>query len=274
MNTNPLKQYFRRPSVFLKLPSGGQGYPEGSITLNDSGELPVYPMTAIDEITSKTPDALFNGTAVVEIIKSCVPDIKDPWVIKNIDIDSILISIRAASGAGSIDVNTVCPKCSNEAMFGVNLVSALNTMKSGDYNKELSINDLKIKFKPLDYRELNRSSLEQMEIQKLFKSIDSTEDIAEKSKLTEQALRGLTELTMQLVSKAIDYIKTPETIVSQPEYILEFLKNADMKDYVTIRDYNASLRSQASLKPLDIKCTECGNEYEQPFTLNMSDFFG
>ena len=68
MSDNPLKQYFRRPAVYLKLPSGGLGYPEGTIDMPDTGELPVYPMTAIDEITSRTPDALFNGTAVVEVI--------------------------------------------------------------------------------------------------------------------------------------------------------------------------------------------------------------
>lgn len=274
MNTNPLKQYFRRPSVYLKLPSGGQGYPEGSITFTETGELPVYPMTAIDEITSKTPDALFNGNAVVDIIKSCVPDIKDPWAIKNIDIDSILISIRAASGAGNIDVNTVCEKCQNDATYSINLVGALNTMKSGDYNKELSIGNLKIKFKPLEYRELNKSSMAQLEIQKLFSTIDQTNDIAEKNRLTEVALRSLTDLTMDLVSKAIEYIRTPETMVTQTEYILEFLKNCDKNDYIVIRDYNAELRSQASLKPLEIECTNCQHQYQQPFTLNMSDFFG
>ena len=62
---NPLQQYFRRPAIYLRLPSEGNGYPEGSINLPDNGEVPVYPMTTIDEITSRTPDALFNGTVVV-----------------------------------------------------------------------------------------------------------------------------------------------------------------------------------------------------------------
>jgi hypothetical protein len=66
---NPLKQYFRRPAIYLRLPSGGTGYPPGVVDLPESGELPIYPMTAIDEITSKTPDALFSGTAIVELIK-------------------------------------------------------------------------------------------------------------------------------------------------------------------------------------------------------------
>ena len=39
-----------------------------SIDMPENGELPVYPMTAIDEITVRTPDALFNGTAIAELI--------------------------------------------------------------------------------------------------------------------------------------------------------------------------------------------------------------
>ena len=91
---NPLKQYFRRPAVYIKLPSNNKFYKDGVIENTSTGELPVYPMTAIDEITMKTPDALFNGVAMAELIKSCVPNIKDPWAINNIDFDAILIGIK------------------------------------------------------------------------------------------------------------------------------------------------------------------------------------
>ncbi len=69
MNNNPLKQYFRRPAVYMKLPSAGKDYEPGVIDMPETGELPVYPMTAIDEITTRTPDALFNGTALVELVR-------------------------------------------------------------------------------------------------------------------------------------------------------------------------------------------------------------
>nr|NIU01198.1 hypothetical protein [Nitrosopumilaceae archaeon]NIU85959.1 hypothetical protein [Nitrosopumilaceae archaeon]NIV66026.1 hypothetical protein [Nitrosopumilaceae archaeon]NIX61800.1 hypothetical protein [Nitrosopumilaceae archaeon] len=54
MTDNPLKQYFRQPTIHISLPSNGKYYSEGSIEIPESGELPVYPMTAIDEITYKT----------------------------------------------------------------------------------------------------------------------------------------------------------------------------------------------------------------------------
>ena len=63
MQNNPLRQFFRRPAVFFKLPSGGKNYAPGVLDMPENEEFPVYPMTAIDEISMRTPDALFNGSA-------------------------------------------------------------------------------------------------------------------------------------------------------------------------------------------------------------------
>ena len=148
MNTNPLKQYFRRPEIYIKLPSGGNFYPEGSIDLPENKELPVYPMTAIDEITSKTPDALFNGTAVVDIIKSCLPNIKDPWSVPSIDLDHILIAIRVASNGNLLDIESICPSCNEEASYDINLIGLLSNITVGNYNDLVVLNELSFKFKP------------------------------------------------------------------------------------------------------------------------------
>ena len=111
ISNNPLKQYFRRPAIYIRLPSGGKGYAPGVINMPENGEFPVYPMTAIDEITSRTPDALFNGTAIVDLIKSCVPDIIDPWGVHSTDMDSILIGIKSASQGNDLEIDSQCPSC-------------------------------------------------------------------------------------------------------------------------------------------------------------------
>lgn len=274
MNDNPLKQYFRRPAVYLKLPSGGHGYAPGIVDIPDTGELPVYPMTAIDEITSKTPDALFNGTAVTELIKSCVPAIKNPWELSSVDLDSVLIAIKAAGGSSNLEIESKCPKCSAEGTYGVNLVAVLATLKSGDYNKELELGDLAVKIRPLTYKEMNAASIGQFELQKLFQQVEKTTDIDEKNKLTEGALLKVTELTMEILTQAIEYIKTPNTVVDNKEYIADFLQNCDKQTYNAIRDYNTELKTATELKPLEITCSECSNIYKQPYTLNPTDFFG
>jgi hypothetical protein len=142
---NPLRQYFRRPSLYLKLPSGTQAYTPDVVDYPETGELPIFPMTAIDEITSRTPDALFNGSAIVDLIKSCVPAIKNPWAITNIDLDAVLIGIRAASEGTEMEITSICPACNEDSKYGVNLINILAGFRPGNYDEELKINDLAIK---------------------------------------------------------------------------------------------------------------------------------
>ena len=274
IQNNPLKQYFRRPAIYLKLPSGGTMYAPGVVSIPESGELAVYPMTAIDEISSKTPDALYNGTAMADIIKSCIPDIKDPWAINSIDLDAVLIAIRSAAGGDAMSISSECPSCKEVAEYGVNLIGILSQLKSADYEKELTINDLSIKFRPLSYKEMNEAGTGQMEAQRIFMVLEKEENEAVRAEKTQDALRFITDITMRILSQTITHIRTPNAFVEEKEYILDFLKNCDRETYIAIRDYNASLKAQTEIKPLKIKCIHCQHEYEQPFTLNTSDFFG
>lgn len=273
MDNNPLRQYFRRPSVYIKLPSGGFGYSAEDLEIPESGELPVYPMTAIDEITARTPDALFNGTAVTELIKSCIPNIKNPWAVTSNDMDAILIGIKAASGNDTLDIDSMCPSCEEVNSYGVNLIAILANLKSGDYASELDVRDFKIKFRPLTFKELNDAGMGQFELQKTIAGIDDIEDAEQRNALGFQALEKVTILTMELIASSIEYIKTDTLVVQEKEFILDFLKNCDRNIYNTIRDHNAKLKDATEIKPLEIKCPSCQHEYEQSFTLNPADFF-
>lgn len=274
VDNNPLRQYFRRPAVFLKLPSGGKDYSQNVIDMPDSGELPVFPMTAIDEITTKTPDALFNGTAVHELIKSCIPNIKDPWLINSSDLDAILIAIKSASGGNEIELESQCPSCENISNYTVNLLQILTNMKAADYSKPLVLGELKIKFRPLTYKQMNEASMGQFEVQRSFLEIENEPDQELKTKKGQDALKKVTELTMKILSKAIEYIKTPNTQVEDEKFILDYLHNCDKNNFISIRDHNADLKAKTELPPLEIKCPSCSHGYKQPFTLNASDFFG
>lgn len=273
IENNPLKQYFRRPSIYIKLPSGYKNYPAGVIDIPESGELPVYPMTAIDEITAKTPDALFNGSAIVDIINSCIPNIKDPWKLSSVDVDAVLIAIKSAADGNDMELETTCPACDESSTYGVNLTGLLSTLKAGNYDTELPCADLLIKFKPLTFKEMNEAGLGQFELQRLFSSINALENIEEKTKKQKEALKTITDVTMQILSKTIEYIKTPSAFVDQNEFILDFLRNCDKGMFERIKDHNATLKSQSEIKPLPVKCVHCQHEYLQAFTINAADFF-
>ena len=273
MNTNPLKQYFRRPEIYLKLPSGGDFYPAGSIDLPDNHELPVYPMTAIDEITSKTPDALFNGTAVVDIIKSCIPNIKNPWDIPIIDLDPILVAIRAASNGTTLDIESQCPKCSEEASYGINLIGLLSSLTAGNYNEVVHVNELTFKFTPFSYKKINNINMAQFEIEQSIRKLDNITDEVARQSESGEVLKKLNNLSMELISESIESITTPTAIVTEKEYILDFLQNCDRKSFEQLRTTAVKLRESSQLKPLDVKCIHCSHEYKQKLTLNVSDFF-
>jgi hypothetical protein len=273
LENNPLKQYFRRPAVYIKLPSEGKYYSPSVIDMPENKELPIYPMTAIDEITAKTPDALYNGSAMTELMKSCVPNIKEPWAINSMDVDAILIGIRAASNGSDMEIESDCPKCDNVGTYGINLVGILSQLKPGNYEQVLEIGDLKIKFRPLTYKEMNEASLGQLEIQKIFALLENESDEAVRTSKGKDALQKVTNLTIHLITEATEYIETPTTRVDDKVFIFDFLSNCDKTTFVSIRDYNTSLRAQTEIKPFKLKCSQCSNEYDQPFTLNSSDFF-
>lgn len=273
INNNPLRQYFRRPALYLKLPSAGKFYPEDAINLPENGEIPIYPMTAIDEITSKTPDSLYNGVAVVEIIKSCAPNIKDPWQLPVTDLDAILVAIKAASSNEGLEVQTVCPSCNESNDYKVNLSGILSSIKSGNYDNVLKLNDLKIKFKPLNYKEINETNIAQTELQKIVISNMSKENEEEKLLESSKIITKLNELTFEIVTKCIESIEAPSGLVTEKEYIIDFLKNCSRNNFETIKEKSIELRQSSETKPLQMKCPSCSHEYEQPFTLNVSDFF-
>jgi hypothetical protein len=274
MENNPLRQYFRRPSVYLKLPSGGKGYAEDVLEATSTGELPVYPMTAIDEISARTPDALFNGTTVADLIKSCIPSIKDPWKISSDDLDAILIAIRAASGGENLDIESICPSCQEKNNYSVNLMGLLSTVTPGDYDQVLELGNVKIKLKPLTYKDMNAGALKQFELQRYFMEIEAEEDGEKKNQMGIEALEKVTLTTMDLICQTIEYIEIPDERVDNQEFINEFIKNCDRNTFTAIRDFNAELKKNTEIKPVHTKCPSCEHEYDQPITLNPTDFFG
>ena len=272
--SNPLSQYFRQPSIYIKLPSQGQNYPAGTLVMPANGELPVYPMTAIDEITYRTPDALFNGQATVNVIQSCVPSILDAWAVPGIDLDTILIAIRIASYGHEMEFATTCPACNATSERTIDLRTMLDALRAPDYTAHVSHGDLEIYFRPLSYKNLNDNSALQYEQQKLLQVIpDSTISEADKMTALTQAFKSLTEITIRSLAISITAIKTPQALVSEPAHIEEFLKNCERDLFNQIRDHVLRLREQSELQPLKLECTACNHQYQQALTLDMASFF-
>lgn len=273
--SNPLQRYFRQPAIYIKLPSNGNYYEEGSLEMPPTGELPIYPMTAMDEITYRTADALFNGNAVASVIESCVPSIKNAWAIPACDLDTLLIAIRVASFGHEMEIDTNCPECENENNYSLDLRSVLDSIKSPDYEKVIQVGDIEIFFKPITYQQQNNNSMIQFEDQKILESVPGA-DIPESEKISllNSAFVKLGEMTMNAISQSIAIIKAGDDVVSDPAHINEFVKNCDRSIFNSIRDRITEIKAQTELKPVNIQCQNCSHKYETPFTLDVSNFFG
>jgi hypothetical protein len=274
MSNNPLKAYFRRPSIYFKLPSEGKYYQPGVVDIPPNGELAVYPMTSMDEMAIRTPDGLFNGDSLVRVIKNCIPDIKDPWKLNDIDIEAIVIAIRAASVDGKIEIGSTCPSCNEEATYDIDLLRLLVEKRTVDYSTPLEIGELVFTFRPLTYAETNANSLKQFEVQRMVNMIDDFEDGEEKTKMYGESMKKLNDMLVGVVAQTIESIKTPETTVTEPQYITEFLAECDSKTNNQIKEYSGKLRTANDTPPLKMTCIHCGHKYDQSLVLNFTNFFG
>lgn len=271
---NPLKQYFRQPAIYLRLPSGGNFYPPGTLDMPPNQELPVYPMTAIDEITYRTPDALFNGSAVISVMQSCVPNIKDAWNMPASDVDTVLIAIRIASYGHGMEFETTCPKCGHQHEQGCDLRLVMDSMKAPDYSKTLTYGDMQLYFRPLSYKNINENNQAQFDEQKILQMLpDSAISDSDKMQALSAAMKKITEMTVKTLAQSIAAIKTPQVMVNEPAYIHELLQNCDSNLFAKIREHITSIRTGSEMKPFDITCPECQHQYQQAITLDMASFF-
>ena len=270
---NPLTQYFRQPAIYIRLPSQGRFYPAGAINMPPNGELPVLPMTSVDEITYRTPDALFNGSATVSVIKSCVPNIRDPWVMPSADMDAVLVGIRIASYGHEMDINVKCPGCEHLEDLTVDLRKVNDLLTVGNYETPVVIGDLEFYFQPMTFQTMNQNSQVQMEQQQMIRAYEQTTDEAERSDQVAKIMAAINQATTKTVAASIAAIKSPTALVTENEYILDYLKNCDSKIFNQLKNHAVALKVASEVKPVTITCSECKHEYTQPFTLDLSSFF-
>lgn len=270
---NPLTQYFRQPAIYIRLPSQGKFYPPGAVNMPPNGELPVLPMTSVDEIMYRTPDALFNGTATVEVIKSCVPNIRDPWVMPSADVDAVLVGIRIASYGHEMDINAECPSCKNQEVASLDLRRVNDLLVLGDYDTPFKLGDLEFYFRPMTYQNVNQNNQIQMEQQQMMRAFEDSDDDAARSEQVSKIMTAINEATIHTIANSIAAVKSPQALVTETEFVIDFLKNCESKMFNQLKNHVVELKKSSEVKPVSITCSECKHEYTQPFTLDLSSFF-
>ena len=278
---NPLQKYFRQPKLYITLPSGGLFYPDGSLEMTETGELPVFSMTAKDELAFKTPDALLNGQATVDVIQSCIPNIKNAWMMPSIDIDAALIAIRMATYGEMLTITTKVPVIGEERDYQIDLRIMLDQFANQQFEQVIRIGELEVHLRPLSYQEFTKSAIKTFEEQRIFNVVNN-EEISDEDKLQAftNSFAKLTELTVSMVTQGIDKIVVGEDVVSNRAHIDEFVKNADKEFFNIITKHLEDQRAKYTIKPLTVESTEEDRQkgvpatYDIPITFDQSNFFG
>lgn len=278
---NPLQKYFRQAKVFITLPSKGKFYKPGAVEFPENGELPVFPMTAKDELILKTPDALLNGQATVDVIQSCIPAIKDAWQMPSIDLDAALIGIRIATYGEKLELTTVVPVINEEREYSVDCRNLLSNLVAAEFEDELVYNNMIVKIRPLNYREFTANSIKTFEEQRIFALVND-ETMPEEDKIAKfnQSFKKLTELTVETMSKTIVSITVDDVTVTNKDHIQEFLNNSEKDFYSAILEHIETQRTKFTLEPLRVECPDEDVErgapevFEVPITFDQSNFFG
>lgn len=273
---NPLANYFRQPAIYLKLPSTGRWWPQGSLELSESQELPIYPMSTKDEILIRTPDALLNGQGVVDVIQSCCPAIKNAWHTPAVDVDAILVAIRIASYGNNMDFDSTCPHCKHSNTHQVELGNVLSDIRCPDYSKLLFYRDLKIRLRPQSYFFFNRANMSEFSEQRIV-DIMANESIPaeEKSKRVTEFVGKIYNLGMDICVNHTDYIEMPNgDRVTDIALIAEFYQNAESALINSLRDTIAEITSSGKISPLNLKCANCTEKYQIDLAFDYSNFFG
>lgn len=279
---NPLSGFMRQPKIYIKLPSNGAHWLRGSLNFPENGNFPVYSMTAADEITFKTPDALLNGQAVVDVIQSCIPNILDAWQCPNMDLDTLLIAIRLASYGEMMEVTHTVPGTDEQVTHNVDLRLLLDQLgNAGQWQSSVSLGDQLTCFvRPITYKDMTQSALRTFESQRMMQSV-ADESIAEEDRIAilNQTFNNIADTNFDLVINSVIAIETADAVVEDPEFIREYLQNADRGIFEKVQNHLNQMRTDNTLKPLRFQATDdqiaagAPTEYELPIRMDNADFF-
>lgn len=278
-SNNPLGKYFRQPQLYIKLPSRGRWWPTDSLDIPANQEFPVFAMTARDEILLKTPDAVMNGQGTVDVVQSCIPNIKNAWDMPLVDLDTILISIRQATYGNAMDTVSVCPHCKKKNDHGIDLGFLINRFSTcPDFESTIQINDLEIYIKPQNFKDFNQNSMETYEQQRLLEVVRN-ESLSEEEKMLQFGIhfKKLVTIAVNQLAKSVAAIKIGSgEVVDNPEHIQEFLSNCDRTTWDTIKKKLEDLSTQQQeLKMFGVVCEheDCAKPYNTPIEFETSHFF-
>jgi hypothetical protein len=258
--TNPLLQRARFPGETFALPSGGLLYKNGELAEDvKKGEVLVFPMVTLDEITMKTPDKLLNGTAIAEVFRRCIPQVLKPLDLFGKDIDYLMICLRKVTYGNEIEV-TAKHDCK----------------ESEEHSYVIDINEPFRKAKKLSQRTIKTYSMtlpngqvvnmvppKYHEVMKFYQSMNQSIDE------TNDAGQQIADSVFQTLSNLISSVDNTE----KKEFIYDWLKQLSAGYVNRISDMIPVVTNWGVDLNVKLECKDCKKKFDFYVNLNPIDFF-
>ena len=273
---NPLKQYFRKPGIWIKLPSQGNFYKDKPADLNEMGEIAIYPLTAKDELMLKNADALLNGSAIAQMINSCAPTIADPMSMPAIDLDAILVAIKRCTYGETQDVTCTCPQCETANEVSLNLNQIISSIKSVEKLEPVVFDSgISVYIKPVTVHNLLSLNWVQFEqVRNIQIAEQNNIDETTKVNLMQRSFQVLTEKNIEIVSSCIDTVLLPDGVaVTDQQDIKDWINDLSKPDFAKIEDSIMITSNMGINKEFSVSCKNCNTEFKSNLDLNPTTFF-
>lgn len=254
---NPLLERARIPGQTFALPSGGVFYTHDEIDPSvRNGEIVVHPMVTVDEMAMKTPDKLLNGTALDEVFRRCMPQVKQPLRLLAKDVDFLLICLRKVTYGDQIQIEYkhTCENAKEHSyLLPLDpLIASAKKLNSANAKEEYTLtlpNSQVVTLSPPRYGDM-------LEMNKTFANPNVTQDLVAMS---------VVDLTASLV-ESVDNI-------SDREMIREWAQTITAGYARMIGDHLAKLATWGPNQQVEITCRDCNETVPYVVALNPIDFF-
>jgi hypothetical protein len=252
-NTNPLLAKIRLPGRVFQLPSRGALYRNGEID-SVEGEVHVHPLTALTEINLKNPDLLFNGKALEEVCRECVPEIKKPTELFGRDVDALMFYLRLVTYGPQFDINVkhTCAGAKDHS-YAVDIEKMVAEVKFLDPTEKFEVvlqTGQVVVLHPVKF----------VHLIKLFQMNTG------KSELSPEDVKANIVFNLTALIESVDG-------VTNPKHIEEWVRQLTTPMQTQITEQIERMNGWGTASTTTLSCRDCGQNMEVELPLNPISFF-
>jgi hypothetical protein len=166
-----------------------------------------------------------------------------------------------------------CTSCGTEHDYALDLTKFIEHYASCEYDNRVVLDMLSVIIRPLNYKQNTDFALRNFGIQQKLYQIANLPDVEAQQRANTDIFEELTTLRNEIFTAGIESIDTGKTVVTEREFIDEWVANVDLEMVERVRAHMESNREKWIPPAQTVKCNECEHEDQVRIELDQSNFF-